>query len=62
MAPLAIRFQYLFVDEVQDTDLLQERVIDHLLYHLIHILVLVDRKRAIYGFLGADELIIKKDG
>ncbi|OME16632.1 ATP-dependent DNA helicase PcrA [Paenibacillus odorifer] len=61
IAPLlGSRFQYLFVDEFQDTDRLQKAIVDQLINHLKHVLVVGDRKQAIYGFRGADDSIIKQ--
>ncbi|SDE92066.1 Superfamily I DNA or RNA helicase [Fontibacillus panacisegetis] len=61
IAPLlGRRFQYLFVDEFQDTDRLQKTIIDQLIQELRHVLVVGDRKQAIYGFRGADDSIIKQ--
>lgn len=57
---LGRRFRYLFVDEFQDTDRLQKTMIDGLINHLGHVLVVGDRKQAIYGFRGADDSIIKQ--
>lgn len=55
---LRTRFHYLFVDEFQDTDRLQKCIIEKLFQYLTHILVVGDRKQAIYGFRGADDSII----
>ncbi|GGS37514.1 UvrD-helicase domain-containing protein [Deinococcus knuensis] len=52
-AQLARRIQYLFVDEFQDTDELQKRLLDRLVPHLQRVLVVGDRKQSIYGFRGA---------
>lgn len=56
---LAKRFKYLFVDEFQDTDRLQKRIIEKLIPYLSHTLVVGDRKQAIYAFRGADDSIIE---
>ena len=56
---LAKRFSYLFVDEFQDTDQLQKRIIQVLVPHLTHVLVVGDRKQSIYGFRGADFSILQ---
>jgi ATP-dependent exoDNAse (exonuclease V) beta subunit len=52
------RFKYLFVDEFQDTDKIQKRMIDQLLPALRGILVVGDRKQAIYGWRGADDSVL----
>ncbi|MGY5484115.1 UvrD-helicase domain-containing protein [Paenibacillus sp. ALE2] len=57
---VASRFRYLFVDEFQDTDELQMKIIQALSPQLKHVLVVGDRKQAIYGFRGADHSVIKK--
>ncbi|HZG70098.1 MAG TPA: UvrD-helicase domain-containing protein [Chondromyces sp.] len=57
---VASRFRYLFVDEFQDTDELQMKIIQSLSPSLKHVLVVGDRKQAIYGFRGADHSVILK--
>lgn len=57
---LAQRFSYLFVDEFQDTDKVQKRIINALLPYLEHVLMVGDRKQAIYGFRGADDSILQE--
>ncbi|RNB92511.1 ATP-dependent helicase [Brevibacillus fluminis] len=57
---VASRFRYLFVDEFQDTDELQMNIIQSLAPRLKHVLVVGDRKQAIYGFRGADHSVIRK--
>ncbi|WP_149847132.1 UvrD-helicase domain-containing protein [Paenibacillus sp. 37] len=61
ISPLvASRFRYLFVDEFQDTDELQMSIIQSLSPNLKHVLVVGDRKQAIYGFRGADHSVLQK--
>lgn len=61
ISPLvASRFRYLFVDEFQDTDELQMNIIQTLSPKLKHVLVVGDRKQAIYGFRGADHSVLQK--
>lgn len=61
ISPLvASRFRYLFVDEFQDTDELQMNIIQKLSPELEHVLVVGDRKQAIYGFRGADYSVLEK--
>lgn len=61
ISPLvASRFRYLFVDEFQDTDELQMNIIQTLSPELEHVLVVGDRKQAIYGFRGSDHSVLQK--
>lgn len=53
-AQVARRLQYIFVDEFQDTDQIQKRLLDRLQPHLQRLLVVGDRKQSIYGFRGAE--------
>lgn len=53
------RFRYLFVDEFQDTDELQMNIIQTLSPELKHVLVVGDRKQAIYGFRGTDHSVLE---
>lgn len=46
--------QVLLVDEAQDTNRLQMRLVELLANHASHLLVVGDPKQAIYGFQGAD--------
>jgi exodeoxyribonuclease V beta subunit len=48
------RFQAVFVDEFQDTDLVQWKVIEAAFHGHRRLLLLGDPKQAIYGFRGAD--------
>ncbi|MFG0216965.1 UvrD-helicase domain-containing protein [Brevibacillus porteri] len=57
---VASRFRYLFVDEFQDTDELQMKIIQSLSSSLKHVLVVGDRKQAIYTFRGSDDSVIGK--
>lgn len=50
---LSERFRYLFIDEFQDTDQLQKRIVDAFVDHLDGILVVGDWKQSIYRFRGA---------
>lgn len=48
------RFRYLFIDEFQDTDEVQKRIVDALYPHLEGMLIVGDRKQSIYGFRSAN--------
>ncbi len=50
---LSRRYRYLFIDEFQDTDALQKRILDCLQPHLAATMVVGDAKQSIYGFRGA---------
>jgi DNA helicase-2/ATP-dependent DNA helicase PcrA len=50
---LGRRYRYLFVDEFQDTDEVQKRIVDAFRGRLQGIMVVGDRKQSIYGFRGA---------
>ncbi len=50
---IAGRRAYLFVDEFQDTDPVQKRIVDALTGYLRGIAVVGDRKQSIYGFRSA---------
>jgi DNA helicase-2/ATP-dependent DNA helicase PcrA len=50
---LGRRHRYLFIDEFQDTDALQKRIVDRLQPHLARVMVVGDAKQSIYGFRGA---------
>lgn len=52
------RYRYLFIDEFQDTDRLQKKIVNKLLPTLERILVVGDRKQSIYGFRGADDSVL----
>lgn len=56
---LGRRFQYLFIDEFQDTDQLQKRIVDSLVEHLDGILVVGDWKQSIYRFRGAEPQLLE---
>jgi ATP-dependent exoDNAse (exonuclease V) beta subunit len=51
---LTNRYQYLFIDEFQDTDRLQKQIVDVLLPILNGLLVVGDKKQSIYAFRAAD--------
>lgn len=48
------RLRYLFIDEFQDTDHIQKRLVDCLIPHTEGVLVVGDNKQSIYAFRGAD--------
>ncbi|MGF6950212.1 ATP-dependent exoDNAse (exonuclease V) beta subunit [Neobacillus sp. B4I6] len=52
------RYKYLFVDEFQDTDRTQKQIIKLLLEYMNHVLVVGDRKQAIYGWRGSDVSVL----
>ncbi|WP_129727946.1 UvrD-helicase domain-containing protein [Ectobacillus funiculus] len=54
------RYKFLFVDEFQDTDRTQKRIIKILLPYMEHVLVVGDRKQAIYGWRGADYSVLEE--
>lgn len=58
MPLLKNRFKFIFVDEFQDTDKIQKRIIDQFIPWLHGILVVGDRKQAIYGFRGSDDSVL----
>jgi len=51
---LAARFDLVMVDEFQDTDPLQWRILERAFHHRTRLVVIGDPKQAIYGFRGAD--------
>jgi len=53
LAKLTARYRYLFVDEFQDTDRVQVRIVETLLPGLRAVLLVGDIKQSIYGFRGA---------
>ncbi len=55
---LTNRYRYLFIDEFQDTDRVQKRLVDALRPSLAGLLVVGDRKQSIYGFRSADVSLI----
>lgn len=57
---IAKRYQYLFVDEFQDTDVTQKRIIDALKGSLKRVLVVGDSKQSIYRFRGADVSLLNQ--
>lgn len=50
---LGARYRYLFVDEFQDTDKQQIKIVQELRDEVAHVLLVGDTKQAIYGFRGA---------
>lgn len=52
---IAARYRWLFVDEFQDTDRVQERIIESLLPELEGVLLVGDVKQSIYRFRGAGQ-------
>ena len=54
------RRQYLFVDEFQDTDATQKRLLDTLIPNLKRIMVVGDVKQSIYRFRGADVSLVEE--
>ncbi|PEF41587.1 ATP-dependent DNA helicase PcrA [Bacillus sp. AFS094228] len=52
------RYKFLFVDEFQDTDRTQKRIIKTLLPYMKHVLVVGDRKQSIYGWRGAVDSVL----
>jgi DNA helicase-2/ATP-dependent DNA helicase PcrA len=63
---LTSRFRYLFVDEFQDTDPTQERLVSLLEPQLAAVLLVGDGKQSIYRFRGAglslEQLALRKSG
>jgi len=55
---LTSRYRYLFVDEFQDTDRIQKRIVDVFLGHLAGALVVGDTKQSLYGWRAADVSIL----
>ncbi|RLP12208.1 UvrD-helicase domain-containing protein [Propionibacterium australiense] len=51
---LAARFDLVMVDEFQDTDPLQWRILERAFHHRTRLVVIGDPKQSIYGFRGAD--------
>ncbi len=50
---VAERYHYLFIDEFQDTDALQKRLVEQLSERLEKLVVVGDKKQSIYYFRGA---------
>lgn len=57
---VAERHPFLFVDEFQDTDRLQDGILEVLRPHLRGLLVVGDRKQSIYGWRAADAGIMRE--
>lgn len=55
---LAERYRYMMLDEYQDTNPVQMRIMDQIAKHHENILVVGDEKQSIYGFRGADIQVI----
>lgn len=55
---LAERYRYLMLDEYQDTNPVQMKIMDQIAKHHENILVVGDEKQSIYGFRGADIKVI----
>ena len=53
------RYRYLFIDEFQDTDQLQKRIVDALVEAMAGILVVGDWKQSIYRFRGAEPQLLQ---
>lgn len=55
---LAERYRYMMLDEYQDTNPVQMKIMDQIAKHHENILVVGDEKQSIYGFRGADIKVI----
>lgn len=53
------RFDYIFVDELQDLNILQQEIVKKILKENGRIIAVGDKNQAIYGFLGADINVFK---
>ena len=60
LARVGRRFRYLFVDEYQDTDATQTRIVAALKPNLQGVLVVGDRKQSIYGWRGAEPRLLER--
>jgi len=56
---ISTRYRYLFIDEFQDTDALQKRIVDAFVDVLDGILVVGDWKQSIYRFRGAEPELLR---
>lgn len=56
---IATRYRYLLIDEFQDTDALQKRIVDAFVDVLDGILVVGDWKQSIYRFRGAEPELLE---
>lgn len=54
------RRRFLFIDEFQDTDRTQKRIVDALLPHLEGLLVVGDNKQSVYGFRAAEVSLLRQ--
>jgi DNA helicase-2/ATP-dependent DNA helicase PcrA len=57
---LTRRYRYLFIDEFQDTDRIQKRVVDDFLGRLAGLMVVGDTKQSIYGWRSADVSLLRE--
>lgn len=60
VAKLTARYHYLFIDEFQDTDRVQKRIVDAFLGRLAGLLVVGDTKQSIYGWRSADVSLLRE--
>ena len=58
--PLVCLYQYIFVDEFQDTNLLQYMILKKLIHKQTHVLCVGDPDQSIYQFRGAQAKIINE--
>jgi DNA helicase-2/ATP-dependent DNA helicase PcrA len=54
------RRRILFIDEFQDTDRTQKRIVDRLLPYLDRLLVVGDQKQSVYGWRAAEVSLLKE--
>lgn len=54
------RYRYLFIDEFQDTDLVQKQIVSSLIPYLKGVMVVGDSKQSIYAFRGADVTLLEQ--
>src|SRR5205823_2165235 len=59
-AAIGARWPYLFVDEFQDTDVVQYRILHRLAPHLARLLVVGDPKQAVYGWRAANPHLLSR--
>ena len=53
------KFDYIFIDELQDLNILQQEIVKKILKENGRIIAVGDKNQAIYGFLGADINVFK---